>query len=345
MARPPPPPPHEPPLHIVVIGYARPESMARLVRSLLGAEYPPSANMSVAFALDGTGNSTLDGELDAVIRLLAEWPFGPVALRRRDLRAGLRDNVLGAWRPPSDTSPPALLLEDDVELSPLWYHWTQACLQRYLPRERGLPPGLLGVSLYTPDDMNEAYVNGYLTDPSTGTRRPACAWQAAHARASSPSSSSAVLFGQPCSWGALYFAAGWRKFLADADRLRSLEPAALPPIPCASDHGAACTHVSANRWGRSSWKRLLSIHMVAHGLFMVYPNMPGRASFSTNHVEPGVHVRDARVLSGQRGRHRVELMTRAWCDRYRINCTHDPASWPLSQAVAFELPPADDVPL
>ena len=42
----------------------------------------------------------------------------------------------------------------------------------------------------------------------------------------------------------------------------------------------------ANRWGRSSWKRLLLLHMVAHGLYLLYPNLPGRASFSTNHVEP-----------------------------------------------------------
>ena len=44
-------------------------------------------------------------------------------MRMYQVRIGLRDNVLGAWRPDGDLGdrePPALFLEDDVELSELW---------------------------------------------------------------------------------------------------------------------------------------------------------------------------------------------------------------------------------
>merc|ERR1719487_1890623 len=137
------------PLHLVLIGWNRPASMARLVASLRDADYGPTrpAALSVSVALDFSGNSTIDAAIDELVAsLTSTWPHGGVRVHRRRERAGLRDNVLGAWHPkPGD--PPALFLEDDVELSPLWWHWVQACLRRYASPP---PRALLGISLYTP---------------------------------------------------------------------------------------------------------------------------------------------------------------------------------------------------
>ena len=341
-------------LAVVIVGWNRPASLHRLVHSLLHAEYPrDTARMDVHFALDHTGNSSVDNAMDAVVDSLSQaWPHGAVRVERRNRHAGLRDNILGAWQPQADSDPPALILEDDLELSSLWWHWVQACLVRYQTiRVDGqmdtASRRLLGISLHTPDDMNEQYINSYRRIPG-GERVPACSWQGSHARArgarasSDMAPTSAIRFGQPCSWGALYFAAGWRHFLRDsAGPLRGLDVHALPKVPCPdSAAGESCTHVVVNRWGRSSWKRLLVIHMLAHGLSLVYPNLPNRLSFATNHVEPGTHAsKSPAVLEGQRARHRVGLVSRSFCVRSGMSCEHrkDEVPFELPSATAIEL--------
>ena len=289
--------------------------------------------------------------MDHVVEeLRSAWPRGRVSVRRRLRHAGLRDNVLGAWVPASNDSVPAVFLEDDIELSPLWYHYVQSSLRRYGDHDHALAGQLVGISLFTPDDMNEAFMNGHATDRRSGRPRPSCAWQGAHARATSDASAavggpaSAVLFGQPCSWGALFFARAWRHFLRHAGPLRRLQPRGLPLIPCPvsardEDPDHRCTQVVANRWGSSSWKRLLALHMVAHGQYMVYPNLPGRHSFATNHVEQGVHVRSEAVLAAQRVRHRVPLVTREWCTSVQMLCDAD------EKGGAFELPNIENIRL
>ena len=326
------------PIDVILIAWNRPESLQRLVRSLSNAEYDTNARISLTFALDFAGNSSVDAAIDAIADSLSTWPYGVVRVQRRRERAGLRDNVLGAWRPGSDDDPPAVFLEDDIEVSPLWWHWLQACLRQY-----AASPSLLGVSLFTPDEMNEPFLNSYrrLRD---GREIPMCGWQAQHARTKGRNATSAVLFGQPMSWGALYFANGWRRFLRHAASLRAKPVTELPRVGCpewlhAEDPHCDHRRIAVNRWGASSWKRLLVLHMLSEGLYMVYPNMPGRTSFSTNHVEQGVHVRSEAVLQGQRSRHRVRLVTRDWCAAQKLKrCDNGGDD-------AFELPRDDAIGL
>ena len=233
-------------LTVIIIAWNRPASLGRLLTSLESAAYPAGMpQVNVRFALDHAANGTVDAAMDATIAAFV-WPHGEVRVRRRRAHAGLRDNVLGAWRPASDSDPPAVFLEDDIELSPLWWHWLQAALQRYASPARS---GLMGVSLFTPDKLNEPYRNR--DDFHHG-----CAWQALHARSKSEDASSALLFAQPCSWGALYLASAWRAFLRQADALRQLDARQLPSLPCPADALAAdrMCQVVANRPGRSSWK-------------------------------------------------------------------------------------------
>ena len=138
------------PLLIVILAWNRPESLRRLLASLERADYGAArASMEVRFALDGTGNTTMDSEMDAVIDAL-HWPHGDVLVRcarrsadgaclgslrrtfvrrRRTARAGLRENILGSWT--GAEGRPGVMLEDDVEVSALWWHWAQAGLRRY----------------------------------------------------------------------------------------------------------------------------------------------------------------------------------------------------------------------
>jgi len=95
---------------------------------------------------------------------------------------------------------------------------------------------------------------------------------------------------------------------------------------------------------------------MAHGQSLIYPNLPGRASFSTNHVEPGTHTHPQLGLAGQRARHRVALVNRSLCAQWGMRCrledavssalkASDGAGKANSGAPPFELPKADDTPL
>ena len=85
------------PLLIVILAWNRPESLRRLLNSLERADYGAApASMEVRFALDATGNTTMDSEMDAVIDAL-RWPHGDVLVRCvRSLR--LRRSCLASPR-------------------------------------------------------------------------------------------------------------------------------------------------------------------------------------------------------------------------------------------------------
>ena len=166
--------------------------------------------------------------------------------------------------------------------------------------------------------MNEAHENGR-SHGANGKWVPSCGWQSTHYRKSAPeTTASAVLWGQPCSWGAVLLPEHWRRFQARADALR--RASRLPELRCPEGKDARTCRVVANRWGRNSWKRLLILHMVEQGLVMAYPNLPQRTAFSTNHVEPGLHNVNLQALAGQRARHRMPLVDARFCAAQGLRC-------------------------
>jgi hypothetical protein len=58
------------------------------------------------------------------------WPLGHVVIHRRVIHAGLLTAVVESWYPSSNDTY-GLLLEDDIELSPLFYAWIKMTLLRY----------------------------------------------------------------------------------------------------------------------------------------------------------------------------------------------------------------------
>jgi len=87
----------------------------------------------------------------------------------------------------------------------------------------------------------------------------------------------------PCSWGALYFPEHWEEFhsfLAYRLSERSIIPLSTPIVPS----------VRSNLW-LSSWKRFFIELVYLRSYVMLYPNFEGFVSLSTNHLEPGAHVK------------------------------------------------------
>lgn len=59
-----------------------------------------------------------------------EWEHGSVFAHHRVIHGGLLPAVVESWYPHSNHSY-GLLLEDDVELSPLFYAWIKMSVLRY----------------------------------------------------------------------------------------------------------------------------------------------------------------------------------------------------------------------
>lgn len=113
-----------PSVQISIITNNRPRSLLRLLRSLENARY-------FGDTLDLRLN--MEDTADPITKQLAadfQWEHGTVFVHHRIAHGGLLTAVLESWYPGSNDSY-GLLLEDDVEVSPLFYAWLKLALLRY----------------------------------------------------------------------------------------------------------------------------------------------------------------------------------------------------------------------
>ena len=89
----------------------------------------------------------------------------------------------------------------------------------------------------------------------------------------------------PCSWGAIYFPEHWREF-HDYLSVRLSGSSSRLPVD-----GIVAPGVRSNKWSRS-WKKYFIELAFLRGYVMLYPNYRDYASFSTNHLEVGSHVKE-----------------------------------------------------
>lgn len=86
--------------------------------------------------------------LHLAMKAVNGWSHGIATIRRRIKQGGLMNAVVECWYPASDDEY-ALILEDDIELSPLYYVWLKWTLLKYRYGTENYPQ-LFGISLYTP---------------------------------------------------------------------------------------------------------------------------------------------------------------------------------------------------
>ncbi|KAG0223472.1 hypothetical protein BGX31_008474 [Mortierella sp. GBA43] len=264
-----------PEIKLIVITNNRPGSCIRLLRSLAHAYY---LNDKVSLTLN------MDAEADRVTLQMAgsfQWDYGAKFMRHRVRRGGLMLAVVEAWYPEGDDEY-AVLLEDDVEVSPLFYVWIKYNIlkYRYSP-EKSLYQRMFGVSMYS-QKFVETHLAGrspfnpediFIETPEYELRTP-------------------FLLQLPCSWGAVYFPEHWREFHEYvADRLLDIEwnKTSLQSVQIPNSR--------TNRWS-NSWKKLFIEMIYMRGYVMLYPNFFNFTSFSTNHLEWGTHTKQQRNSAG-----------------------------------------------
>ena len=257
---------------------SRLDSLRRLLTSLENADYSlletnhPQKTIRLHFSVDST---TIPDVLDFINNF--RWPYGPKTISHRIKPAGLIAAVAETWYPSSDNEV-GLLLEDDIEVSPLYYNWIYNALMAASPQH---DDRIIGVSLYTPRRVEVAKEGKYYIDSS----------QLIEKITGDPTLP--YLHQLPCSWGAVFYANHWRHFhdymsariemdskKEDATTSRAgIRPANVKP-----------TNSVTFGW-KASWKKYMIEMMFMKGLYMLYPNFPDQLSFSTNHLEAGEHIK------------------------------------------------------
>ncbi|CAG8487079.1 2063_t:CDS:2 [Ambispora leptoticha] len=253
-----------PKFHLQVITQDRPDSLSRLLRSLdssyyLGDRLPLTINMD-----RGADPVTLD------YCNKFQWNHGDLALRHRVLQGGLLPAVVESYYP-HNSDHYAVLLEDDIEVSPFFYVWLKYSVLKYrYGPDRAASQRMFGVSLYNPNSI-ELHMSG---------RRdfdPSLVLEQGNFPKRSP-----YLNQVPCSWGAVYFPEIWREFheyinaRMDDEVTINIQKIAVPES-------------RSNRW-RKSWKRYFIELAYLRGYVMLYPNFSNFTSLSTNHMEAGTHI-------------------------------------------------------
>ena len=113
-----------PRIDISVITKDRPRSLARLLSSLSNAKF---------FGDPLTFRVNLEQTSDTETMQLVDqfrWDHGITTVHHRIVHGGLLPAVVESWYPHSNDSY-GLLLEDDVELSPMFYAWVKMTILRY----------------------------------------------------------------------------------------------------------------------------------------------------------------------------------------------------------------------
>ncbi|KAF7794479.1 hypothetical protein EIP86_005613 [Pleurotus ostreatoroseus] len=278
---------HVPSIDISIITNDRAHSLSRLLASLQNALFFGDT-LNVRINVEQTADAATLAVVDAFA-----WPHGALFVHRRVVHGGLLPAVVESWYPASKDSY-GLLLEDDVELSPLFYAWAKMALLRY---RYGTPadasPRLYGISLYQQKNLELRPEGRHRFDARALFRAAGLPSSRAH---------TPFLSAIPCSWGALYFPAPWRAFHAYlAVRLAGAHPALSPSSSqkhakagAAAGAGAIAVApgVRSNRWTHS-WKKYFIELVFLRGDAMLYPNYAGWRALSTNHLERGAHVRAA----------------------------------------------------
>ncbi|RKO89338.1 hypothetical protein BDK51DRAFT_27876 [Blyttiomyces helicus] len=248
---------------IKVLTYDRPDSLARLLRSLSAASYGTAVidvDIIVDFPRDNSSISRLVRQSVLQVADNWVWTHGRKRVRSRAVNVGLAMQWYEIWHPASDDEV-AFVVEDDLELSPLWYTWMEKALRTYYwdvePSERD--PRMYGISL-----QNQGTCMSGCTVSVSNGHKP-------------------FRYQLVGTWGQLLFPRPWLHFTDWID------------VKSTMDYKPLFSNLKSNKWftGASDKGKAWTFHFIAFvaemGYYNVYTNFEDKRSLSVCHREAGVH--------------------------------------------------------
>lgn len=116
---------------IIILTQRRHASLQRLLTSVDASHY---GNHAVHLEIRVDYHDSLDHQKTIELSRAFEFTHGTKTVYTHDTVQGLQRAWFGAWAPASD-SDRAVILEDDMELSPLWFTWLQKAWDNYGNRD------------------------------------------------------------------------------------------------------------------------------------------------------------------------------------------------------------------
>uniref|UniRef100_A0ACD5W0S1 Uncharacterized protein n=1 Tax=Avena sativa TaxID=4498 RepID=A0ACD5W0S1_AVESA len=140
-------------LLIKLLAYDRPAPLLRCLRSLAAADYEGD-RVALHVLLDHrplNSSAPLLGVSHEILHAVDtfRWPHGEKRLHYRAVNAGLQAQWIEAWWPGSDDEF-AFVVEDDLEVSPLYYRFLKQVVTRYYYDRENYSPYVFGASLQRP---------------------------------------------------------------------------------------------------------------------------------------------------------------------------------------------------
>ncbi|XP_059665445.1 uncharacterized protein LOC132311538 [Cornus florida] len=257
-------------LTIKVLAFDRLASLSRCLLSLGNADYVNDrVNLHIFIDhfkdLDSSDNGSvnLDLKLNESREILDfvdgfSWKFGEKMVHYRTGNVGLQAQWLEAWWPSSDDEF-AFVVEDDLEVSPLYYRFIRALIVTYYYNASNFSPSIYGASLQRPRFVPGKHGNKIQLDSGTQL----------------------FLYQLVGTWGQLLFPRPWKEFRLwyDTHKGKGIKPYLQGMV----------TTGWYKKMGERIWTPWFIKFIQSHGYFNIYTNFLHERALSVSHRDAGVN--------------------------------------------------------
>ncbi|CAN7141257.1 unnamed protein product [Brassica rapa subsp. narinosa] len=256
---------------IKVLTFNRLHSLSRCLLSLSAADYGLAGNSQRIhlhvyidhFSLSSPDSKSVGDRLSNAKEILDfvdkfEWRFGEKLVHYRTGNAGLQGQWLEAWWPSSDHEF-AFVVEDDLEVSPLYYGFLESVIRNYYYDRSNYDPSVYGASLQRPRFVPGKHGNKLHLDPKTNV----------------------FLYQLVGTWGQLLFPKPWKEFRLWYDEHKSKDK--KPFLD------GMVTSGWYKRMGERIWTPWFIKFIHSRGYFNIYTNFQNERALSVSHRDAGVN--------------------------------------------------------
>ncbi|KAG7555023.1 Nucleotide-diphospho-sugar transferase [Arabidopsis suecica] len=255
---------------IKVLTFNRLHSLSRCLRSLSAADYGVSGDrgrIHLHVYIDhfnlSRNDTPVEDNLNSAREILGfvdrfEWRFGEKVVHYRTDNAGLQAQWLEAWWPSSDHEF-AFVVEDDLEVSPLYYGILERMIHKYYYDTSNFSPSIYGASLQRPRFVPGKHGNKLHVDPKTNL----------------------LLYQLVGTWGQLLFPKPWKEFRLWYDEHKS--NGKKPFLD------GMVTNGWYKRLGERIWTPWFIKFVHSRGYFNIYTSFPNEGALSVSHRDAGVN--------------------------------------------------------
>ncbi|XP_022153018.1 uncharacterized protein LOC111020622 [Momordica charantia] len=249
-------------LIVKVLAYNRLDSVSRCLRSIANADYL-SDRVHLHVYIDHFPHDDAHINLNESHRILQfvdkfYWSFGEKIVHYRTGNAGLQAQWLEAWWPSSDNEF-AFVVEDDLEVSPLYYKFLRTLILNYYYNTSNYAPSIYGASLQRPRFVPGKHGNKIRLDDSTRI----------------------FLYQLVGTWGQLLFPKPWKEFRLWYDEHKAM---GIKPML-----DGMVTTGWYKKMGERIWTPWFIKFIHSRGYFNIYTNFLLERALSTSHRDAGVN--------------------------------------------------------